>query len=170
MSNESIFAENVVLQVGKVVGEKDITITNDTGRLSSDDIEKMVQEAEKFKEDDTLQQQKTESKNQLESFLYGLHSSFEKSKDKLSEDDVLLFTETLSNTTEWLSEERSGEDYESKLQEIQKKLESIMGKLNSTIPSTQSDPSTMDASTFDPDMMKQGDSMMGGKPTIDEID
>ena len=150
--------------------EKDITITNDKARLSSDDIERMVQEADKFKEDDTLQQKKIESKNQLESFLYGLHSSFEKSKDKLSEDDVSLFTETLRNTTDWLSEERSGEDYESKLQEIQKKLESIMGKLNSTIPSTQSDPSTMDASTFDPDMMKQGDAMMGGEPTIDEID
>ena len=150
--------------------EKEITITNDKARLSSDDIERMVQEAEKFKEDDTLQQKKIESKNQLESFLYGLHSSFEKSKDKLSEEDVLLFTETLSNTTKWLSEERSVEDYESKLQEIQKKLESIMGKLNSTIPLTQSDPSTMDASTFDPDMMKQGETMMGEKPTIDEID
>ena len=150
--------------------EKEITITNDKARLSSDDIERMVQEAEKFKEDDTLQQKKIESKNQLESFLYGLHSSFEKSKDKLSEEDVLLFTETLSNTTKWLSEERSVEDYESKLQEIQKKLESIMGKLNSTIPSTQSDPSTMDTSTFDPDMMKQGEAMMGEKPTIDEID
>jgi len=150
--------------------EKDITITNDKARLSSDDIERMVQEAEKFKEDDTLQQKKIESKNQLESFLYGLHSSFEKSKDKLSEEDVLLFTETLRNTTEWLSEERNVEDYESKLQEIQKKLESIMGKLNSTIPLTQSDPSTMDTSTFDPDMMKQGETMMGEKPTIDEID
>ena len=150
--------------------EKEITITNDKARLSSDDIERMVQEAEKFKEDDTLQQKKIESKNQLESFLYGLHSSFEKSKDKLSEEDVLLFTETLSNTTKWLSEERSVKDYESKLQEIQKKLESIMGKLNSTIPSTQSDPSTMDTSTFDPDMMKQGEAMMGEKPTIDEID
>ncbi len=150
--------------------EKEITITNDKARLSSDDIERMVQEAEKFKEDDTLQQKKIESKNQLESFLYGLHSSFEKSKDKLSEEDVLLFTETLSNTTKWLSEERSGEDYESKLQEIQKKLENIMGKLNSTIPLTQSDPSTMDTSTFDPDMMKQGEAMMGEKPTIDEID
>ena len=42
-----------------------------------------------------------------------------------------------------------------------------MGKLSSTIPS---DPSTMDTSTFDPDMMKQGEAMMGEKPTIDEID
>ena len=52
-----------------------ITITNEKGRLSSEDIERMVQEAEKYKEEDELAKDSIESKNKLESFIYQIKSS-----------------------------------------------------------------------------------------------
>lgn len=48
-----------------------ITISNDKGRLSKKDIEKMVQDAEKYKEEDEKERRKVEVRNQLESYLYG---------------------------------------------------------------------------------------------------
>ena len=69
-------------------GKKEhITITNDKGRLSSDDIERMVQEAEDFKEEDQKIQDKIESKNKLESFIFHLKTITENElmKEKLTE-------------------------------------------------------------------------------------
>ena len=82
--------------------EKNITITNDKGRLTSDDIERMVQEAEQFKEDDIAKQKQIESKNQLESFLYSLHSSVEEHKEKITEDEMKIFQELMQTTTQWM--------------------------------------------------------------------
>merc|ERR1712144_199698 len=47
-----------------------ITITNDKGRLSKEDIEKMVSDAEKFKDDDNKAKQRVQAKNELESYTY----------------------------------------------------------------------------------------------------
>ena len=78
-----------VSAVEKSSGSKEeITVTNDKGRLSKEDIERMVQEAEEFKEDDEREKNKIESRNQLESYLYQVKESFnnEKLKDKFDED------------------------------------------------------------------------------------
>ena len=159
--------------------EKNITITNDKGRLTSDDIERMVQEAEQFKEDDMEKQKQIESKNQLESFLYGLHNSVEEHKDKISEEEMKLFKERMQTTTQWMVEEKTTEEYEGKLKELQETLKPIMDKLQVPQNNQPFDPSQMDPSSFDPEMMKQAmnmdpskvQEMMGGQePTIDEVD
>merc|ERR1712173_373195 len=54
-----------------------VTITNDKGRLSKEDIEKMVQDAEKFKAEDDMQKQRIDAKNGLESFIFNLKSSLD---------------------------------------------------------------------------------------------
>lgn len=59
-----------------------ITITNDTGRLTKEQIEKMVQEAEKFKEEDQKQQDRIAAKNKLEQYAYGLRTTINEEKTK----------------------------------------------------------------------------------------
>jgi L1 cell adhesion molecule like protein len=55
----------------KTTGIKNkITITNDKGRLSKDEIERMVQDAEKYKEEDEAMRRKVEAKNSLENYVY----------------------------------------------------------------------------------------------------
>merc|ERR1711963_338382 len=66
-----------------------ITITNDKGRLSKEEIEKMVNDAEKFKADDEKQKERISSKNGLESYCFNMKTTIEdeKMKDKISDDD-----------------------------------------------------------------------------------
>merc|ERR1712139_562606 len=66
-----------------------ITITNEKGRLSKEEIEKMVAEAEQFKDEDDLQKKKIEAKNELERYAYSVRASLdnEELKDKISDDD-----------------------------------------------------------------------------------
>merc|ERR1712005_46275 len=69
--------------------ENNITITNDKGRLSQDDIERMVKEAEKYAAEDDAMKEKIEAKNQLENYAYSMRNSIndEKMKDKLEAAD-----------------------------------------------------------------------------------
>merc|ERR1712117_582309 len=68
--------------------ENKITITNDKGRLSQDEIERMVQEAEKYKAEDDANKNRVEAKNGLENYCYSLKTSIESDevKDKIPED------------------------------------------------------------------------------------
>merc|ERR1711924_504314 len=74
----------------KTTGKKNkITITNDKGRLSKEDIERMVQEAEKYKAEDESNKSRVEAKNGLENYAYSMRNSMddEKLKDKIEEAD-----------------------------------------------------------------------------------
>jgi len=73
-----------------------ITITNDKGRLSKDDIERMVNEAERFKGDDDKIRKKIEAKNALEQYCYSMKNTLndEKLKEKFTEDDKKVVEET----------------------------------------------------------------------------
>merc|ERR1712083_729785 len=77
------------LEKGSGKAEK-ITITNDKGRLSKEDIEKMVADAEKFKDEDDKQKDRIAAKNGLESYIFNLKSSLdnEEVKAKLSTDEI----------------------------------------------------------------------------------
>ncbi|XP_049448352.1 heat shock cognate 71 kDa protein-like [Epinephelus fuscoguttatus] len=78
------------IAVDKSTGkENKITITNDKGRLSKEDIERMVQEAEKYKAEDDVQRDKVSAKNGLESYAFNMKSTVEDEKlaGKISEDD-----------------------------------------------------------------------------------
>merc|ERR550537_1153023 len=79
-----------VSSVEKSTGkENKITITNDKGRLSKDEIEKMVEEAEKYKSEDEANKQRIEAKNGLENYAYNMKNTMndEKLKDKIEEGD-----------------------------------------------------------------------------------
>ena len=112
-----------VSAVEKSTGKsKNITIKNDSNKLSKEEIEKMIQDAEKFKAQDDEVGEKIEKKNQLENLVYS-------TKTKVSEDKENTFSEELKSklkdTEEWLSESNFSakkEDYESKLKELQELL------------------------------------------------
>lgn len=111
-----------------------ITITNDKGRLSKEDIEEMVQKAEKFKEEDEAIKNKIEKKNELENFLYNLKNNVNSSKEENKEDIEEIKKELdpiIETELKWLEENDNlkAEDYENKLKEVQEKTNPIMMKL-----------------------------------------
>lgn len=79
-----------VSAVDKSTGkENKITITNDKGRLSKEEIERMVQDAEKYKAEDEVQREKIAAKNALESYAFNMKNSIEGEKlnGKISEEE-----------------------------------------------------------------------------------
>merc|ERR1719452_85355 len=101
-----------VSAVDKVTGKKNkITITNDKGRLSKEDIERMVNDAEKFKADDEKQKERISAKNGLESYCFNMKTTLddEKVKDKISEDDMKTIVDKCDEAIKWLDANQLGE-------------------------------------------------------------
>lgn len=113
--------------------ENKITITNDKGRLSKEDIEKMVADAEKFKAEDEAIKEKIQSKNGLESYAYQMKSTIEdeKVKDKISEEDKTAITTKCKETLDWLdaNQEASKDEFDSKQKELESVCTPIITKL-----------------------------------------
>ena len=104
---------------------ENITITNESNRLSKEDVEKMVKEAEQFKEQDDALKEKVESRNKLESYLFSVRSSMindEKMKTALG-DDADTVDKTTQEGLSWLEEaedsNRTKEDYDNKHKEVE---------------------------------------------------
>merc|ERR1719479_876393 len=94
-----------VSAVEKSTGKKEkITITNDKGRLSAEEIERMVKDAEKYKGEDDKQRERIQSKNSLESYAYSMKSTVEddKVKDKISEEDKKAIADKCKEVIDWL--------------------------------------------------------------------
>ncbi|KAJ1380898.1 Heat shock protein 70 family [Sesbania bispinosa] len=101
-----------------------ITITNDKGRLSQEDIDRMVKEAEEMAEEDKKVRERIDARNKLETYIYNMRSTVN-DKDKLSEkidsDDKERIENTLKEALEWLEDNQSAEkdDFEEKLKEVE---------------------------------------------------
>lgn len=110
-----------------------ITITNDRGRLSKEDIEKMVADAEKFKEQDTAARERVDAKNGLEGYTYNLKNTLseESSKTKLSEEDISSLTTKVEECLKWLesNEQASKEEYSDRQKELEEFAKPIMMKM-----------------------------------------
>ncbi|KAM4796165.1 heat shock 70 kDa protein-like [Rhinophrynus dorsalis] len=110
-----------------------ITITNDKGRLSKEEIEKMVQEAEMYKADDDAQREKIEAKNSLESYAFHLKSAVEDEnvKSKISEADKRTVVEKCSEILAWLESNQLAEkeEYAHQQKELEKVCNPIITKL-----------------------------------------
>merc|ERR1711998_772197 len=102
-----------------------ITITNDKGRLSKDDIERMVREAEQFAEEDASAKERIDAKNGLESYAYNMKNQIndEKFKDAIGEDDKKTIEDKVNEVMSWLdtAEHAEKEEFES----MQKELEGV---------------------------------------------
>jgi L1 cell adhesion molecule like protein len=118
----------------KTTGKSEkITITNDKGRLSKEDIERMVSEAEKYKEQDEAVRARVEARNGLESFTYNIKNNLqeEKFKEKLTEDDQKTLNESVQETMNWLDNnlEASKDEYSDKQKELESVVNPIMAKM-----------------------------------------
>jgi len=110
-----------------------ITITNDKGRLSAEEIERMVNDAEKYKAQDDSQKEKIAAKNGLESYCFNIKSTVEddKLKDKISEEDRKTILDKSNDTISWLDQNQMAETEEFK--DKQKELESICNPIISKL-------------------------------------
>lgn len=130
---------NGILQVSavdKASGNKNnITITNDKGRLTKEEIENMVKEAEKFKDEDAMNREKIDAKNELEGYLYNFKSSvLDNDKVKLESLDKEAAREAVEDAMKWLDINASTaekKEFEEKKEEVSKVLNPIMTKMYS---------------------------------------
>ncbi|KAI0282753.1 heat shock protein 70 [Russula aff. rugulosa BPL654] len=112
-----------------------ITITNEKGRLSKDDIDRMIREAEDFAAEDESARKRIEALNGLSSFVYGLKTQIgdqEGLGGKISDDDRKTLLALTKETTEWIETEgqtASAETLEEKLAEVQTIVNPITSKL-----------------------------------------
>jgi len=123
-----------VSAVDKTTGRSNkITITNDKGRLSKEEIERMVNEAERYKAEDEEVAARVAAKNGLEGYAYNLRNSIqdEKLADKFEAGDKQKLDEAITETIKWLDEnqEASKEEYEHKQKELEELANPIMMKL-----------------------------------------
>ena len=115
--------------------ENKITITNDKGRLSKEDIEKMVNEAEKYKAEDEKQRDRISAKNGLESYCFNMKSTMdeEKVKSAISESDKKKIEDACDECIKWLDANQMGEkdEYEDKQKEVEAVCNPIIQSLYS---------------------------------------
>mgnify|MGYP003262277613 CR=1 FL=1 len=106
--------------------ENKITIKNEKGRLSADEIERMVQEAEKFKAEDEANKARIEAKNQLENYTFSVRNSLREDavSSKLSESDKKEIEKKLDEASAWIDDHPNAEKEE--YEEKQKELESVI--------------------------------------------
>ena len=111
-----------------------ITVNNEKGRLSADDIEKMVNEAEKFKDEDSKQRERIEQRNALDGYMFSVKQSLndDNLKDKWSSEDKELIQTKLNEIQEWYdsNSEASKEDYEQKQKELENIFTPLMTKMS----------------------------------------
>jgi len=142
-----------------------ITITNDKGRLSKEEIEKMVNEAETFKDEDNQQKERISAKNSLESFIFNMKSSLDQSKikSKLTEEEINSAQSKLDDALKWLDSNQLGEKEE--FTEKQRELEKITGPLMAKIYHQGQSGST---GKFSSEEHRSTTDQRG--PTIEEVD
>jgi len=110
-----------------------ITITNDSGRLSKEDVERMVQDAERFKAEDAAVAERISARNGLESYAYSMRNSIndEKVKAKISAEDRKTLEKAVKTALDWLKDNDSADksEIESKQHELENVCRPIIMKL-----------------------------------------
>merc|ERR1712151_720265 len=140
-----------------------ITITNDKGRLSKEDIEKLVKDAEKYKSEDEALKKKIEAKNSYEHYIYSIRNTTEdeKLKDAFEEADKTTILDAVKEHQAWLdaNQDASAEEYESRYKDLEKLFQPIMSKVYQKTGGPQGGPGMPGGMGGMPDM-----SNMGGAP------
>merc|ERR1712025_1330400 len=124
---------NGILNVGaedKATGSSEkITITNDKGRLTEEEIEKMIREAEEFAEEDKLAKEKIDARNAFDGYIHSMKSAVDGSGDnkglgeKMDEDEKETIDDAIKDGQDWLSSNPDADAEE--IKEKQKEIEGI---------------------------------------------
>jgi len=139
-----------------------ITISNDKDRLTQEDIERMVAEAERYAAEDDAMKEKIEAKNALENYAYSMRNSIndEKLKSKIDPADKEAIEAAVSAATAWLDENQCAEkdEYEAKQRDLETVCNPIMQKLYQGMQGGGGGAAS------------EEDTGGSGGPTIDEVD
>jgi L1 cell adhesion molecule like protein len=152
--------------VEKSIGKSEkITITNNKGRLTKEEIDKMVKEAERYKSEDDLLKKKIEAKNTLENYAYSVRNSLndENLKSKFQDNERNKLMQEVDQVTKWLETNPNAEtqEYESR----QKKLEDMFNPIMTKIYQQGAGGSQPGMPGFG-----NGTADQGNKPKVDEVD
>ncbi|KAM8704559.1 hypothetical protein ACLKA7_009072 [Drosophila subpalustris] len=112
---------------------KNITIKNDKGRLSQAEIDRMVNEAERYADEDEKHRQRISARNSLEGYVFGVKQAVDQaSPDKLTETDKASVLEKCDETIKWLDANTTAdkEEFEYKLKELTQHCSPIMTKMH----------------------------------------
>ncbi|EEC11639.1 heat shock protein, putative [Ixodes scapularis] len=110
-----------------------ICITNEKGRLSASDIERMLQEAEKYRLEDIAQRERVDAKNSLQSYIFSVQQAIkEVVSDKISADEKSKVLQACQSANEWLDDnmEAPAPDVQAKLKEVQDACSPLMIKMH----------------------------------------
>jgi len=145
-----------------------ITIKNEKGRLSKEEIDRMVNEAEKFKDDDERQKEKVTARNQLENYAFNVRQALNEYGEKLSADDKAKAQKAVDDSLKWIENNGQAEkdEYEYRLKELEIICSSIMSKLHQQSGNNgQQQPAGQNCG----DQYRQGQQGFNG-PTVEEVD
>ena len=110
-----------------------IVITNDKGRLSKEEVEKLVKEAERFKKEDEKVKERIEARNKLEQYVYQVRSTMkeEKLKGMFKEEEVKRVNEKVEEVLKWCNECINADkgEYEGKMKEVEEVFNPIMRRV-----------------------------------------
>jgi L1 cell adhesion molecule like protein len=120
-----------------------ITITNDTGRLSKDDIDKMVHAAEKFKEEDEKRKEKVEERSNLENYVYNTRNTLKNGETDATKAAWVDAEPIVEDTIKWLDGNQEG-DFVGKMKEIEGLIGPIMTKMYGAVAPGPADSSIED--------------------------
>jgi len=142
--------------------QEKITITNDKGRLSKDEIERMVNEAEEYKAEDDKQKERISTKNGLESYCFNMKSTMEDDniKSKISDEERSAIKDKCEEAIRWLDSNQTAEkeEYADKLAEVEAVCKPIVTKMYGSANAGASN-------------MPNGSGMpTGSGPTVEEVD
>jgi len=162
-----------VSAVDKTTGKSNkITITNDKGRLSKEEIDRMVSEAEKYKAEDAEVAERIASKNGLESYAYQLRNSIsdEKISSLLEADDKDKLNKAIDETIEWLdhNQEATKDEYEGRRKELEGVANPIMTKMYQKAGAGGAAPGAAPGGF--PGGAAPGGGAAGSGPTVEEVD
>ncbi|XP_045456600.1 major heat shock 70 kDa protein Ab-like isoform X2 [Melitaea cinxia] len=123
---------NVSAKENSTGRSKNIVIKNDKGRLSQAEIDRMLSEAERYKEEDERQQKRVTARNQLESYVFSVRQALDDAGSKLSEEDKNTARNVCDEALQWLDNNTLAEkeEYEHKLSDLQRTCSPIMSKMH----------------------------------------
>lgn len=125
--------------------QQSITIRNDKGRLSQDQIEKMIKEAEQFKKEDEENKEKVDSRNELESVSFNIKNTAENKDIKLSDEDKKTIENEANETLSWMESNKDSattQDYKDKTKHLMDMTHPIIEKMYQNTSPDQTNEST----------------------------
>jgi len=143
---------------------KNITIKNDKGRLSQEEIDRLVKESEEFAEQDKEMKARVESKNNLENYIFSIKNSLNAElKSKLGEENCIKIENIISDGLNWVDENDNAttEEYDNKRKEIETQVQPIL------MQAYQQQTAQSQANTSEPEKPTTKPTT---KPTVEEID